>query len=287
MEEDRIAEDILGRFNNMKLVDKYEAYEIFKNEYDSISGDLELIQGEGKEAVRQVDPNMVIKKKNGKDTEIQEGWKGHIIPFELVQDTLLKEDVTKIENMKSQLQEISSSYESILSELSEDDKELLGDAVNENKDEFVFKNIKNTIKALKADGDSEYKTLIDTLKNVEKMNNEEKSLKNSIKKSEDELHNKSKETIENLTDSDIEYLLECKWINPIIWGIESLSENMIAQLEKKLDELAKKYQDTFEDIENEIRDTERELVKMLDELTGNDADMAGIAELKKFFGGDF
>ncbi len=48
MEEDRIAEDILGRFNNMKLVDKYEAYEIFKNEYDSISGDLELIQGEGK-----------------------------------------------------------------------------------------------------------------------------------------------------------------------------------------------------------------------------------------------
>lgn len=230
---------------------------------------------------------MVIKKKNGKDTEIQEGWKGHIIPFELVQDTLLKEDVTKIENMKSQLQEISSSYESILSELSEDDKELLGDAVNENKDEFVFKNIKNTIKALKADGDSEYKTLIDTLKNVEKMNNEEKSLKNSIKKSEDELHNKSKETIENLTDSDIEYLLECKWINPIIQEIESLPENMITQLEKKLDELSKKYQDTFEDIENEIRDTERELVKMLDELTGNDADMAGIAELKKFFGGDF
>ncbi len=287
MEEDKIAEDILGRFNNVKLVDKYEAYEIFKKEYDSIAGDLELIQGEGKEAIRQVDPNMVIKKKNGKDTEVQEGWKGHIIPFELVQDTLLKEDVTKIENMKSQLQEISSSYESILSELSEDDKELLGDAVNENKDEFVFKNIKNTIKALKADGDSEYKTLIDTLKNVEKMNNEEKSLKNNIKKSEDELHNKSKETIENLTDSDVEYLLECKWINPIIQGIESLPENMISQLEKKLDELSKKYQDTFEDIENEIRDTEKELVKMLDELTGNDADMAGIAELKKFFGGDF
>lgn len=287
MEEDRIAEDILGRFNNVKLVDKYEAYEIFKKEYDSIAGDLELIQGEGKEAIRQVDPNMVIKKKNGKDTEVQEGWKGHIIPFELIQSTLLKEDVTKIGNMKAKLQEISTSYEPILSELSEDDKELLGDAVNENKDEFVFKNIKNTIKALKADGDSEYKTLIDTLKNVEKMNNEEKSLKNNIKKSEDELHNKSKETIENLTDSDVEYLLECKWINPIIQGIESLPENMISQLEKKLDELSKKYQDTFEDIENEIRDTEKELVKMLDELTGNDADMAGIAELKKFFGGDF
>ena len=43
---------------------------------------------------------MVIKKKNGKDTEVQEGWKGHIIPFELVQNTLLKDDVTEIENMR-------------------------------------------------------------------------------------------------------------------------------------------------------------------------------------------
>ena len=70
MEEDRISEDILGRFNNVKLVDKYEAYEIFKTNYDSIAGDIELIQAEGKDSVRQVDPNMVIKKKNGKDTEV-------------------------------------------------------------------------------------------------------------------------------------------------------------------------------------------------------------------------
>ena len=30
-----------------------------------------------------MDPNLVLKKKNGKDQEVQDGWKGHILPFEL------------------------------------------------------------------------------------------------------------------------------------------------------------------------------------------------------------
>ena len=111
--------------SEMCIRDRYEAYEIFKTNYDSIAGDIELIQAEGKDSVRQVDPNMVIKKKNGKDTEVQEGWKGHIIPFELVQNTLLKDDVTEIENMRIQIQEISSKYETIISELSEDDLSLI------------------------------------------------------------------------------------------------------------------------------------------------------------------
>ena len=98
---------------------------------------------------------------------------------------------------------------------------------------------------------------------------------------------KTKEVIENLSGNDREYLLECKWINPIIQGIDALPGNMISQLEKKLDDLSKKYQDTFADIENEIINTEKELSMMLDELKGSETDMLGMAELKKFFGGDF
>lgn len=287
MEEDRISEDILGRFKDVKLVDKYEAYEIFKSNYDSIAGDLELIQIEGKEAIRQVDPNMVIKKKNGKETEVQEGWKGHIIPFEIVQTTLLKDVVAGIENMKSKMQEISASYESMLGDLAEDDKELLGESLSENGDEFVFKNIKSTVKLLKASDTSEYSKLIELIEKVEKMNSEEKTLKSGVKKAEEDLHLKTKEVIENLSEDDMEALLEHKWIKPIVQGIDSLPKKMISQLEKKLDELSKKYQDTFADIENEIISTEKELSMMLCELTGSETDLAGIEELKKFFGGDF
>ena len=42
MEEDRISEDILGRFKDVKLVDKYEAYEIFKSKETLINSCISL-----------------------------------------------------------------------------------------------------------------------------------------------------------------------------------------------------------------------------------------------------
>ena len=56
------------------------------------SNDLEVLQEEGFAAVRKVDPNMVVKKKDGKDQEVQDGWAGRIIPFDLVQRTILKSE---------------------------------------------------------------------------------------------------------------------------------------------------------------------------------------------------
>ena len=47
----------------------------------------------------------------------------------------------------------------------------------------------------------------------------------------------------------------------------------------------KKYAETMNDIEEEIRKTEKELSAMLSELTGSEADMAGIRELQKLIGG--
>ena len=117
--EEQLVSDLLQRFEHISLVDKYEAYEIFYTGYEKISGDLEIIQAEGIASVRQVDPNMVVKKKNGNDTEVQEGWKGHLLPFELVQKSLLSDEVQSLDNKKSELQEIPSELDSILEELTE------------------------------------------------------------------------------------------------------------------------------------------------------------------------
>ena len=120
-----IANNIFMRFEDITLIDPYRAYEIFENKFTEISGDLELIQTEGIKAVTQVDPNMVIKKKNGKDVEVQEGWKGHILPFDLVQDICLSERKRDLKEKHEKLAEIPSSYEEILESLSEDDKEII------------------------------------------------------------------------------------------------------------------------------------------------------------------
>lgn len=90
--KENICIDIFNRTTNIKLIDQYKAFQILSENWETITADLEMIQGEGFDAIFQVDPNMVVKKKKEDEdevTEVQEGWKGHILPFELVQEELL------------------------------------------------------------------------------------------------------------------------------------------------------------------------------------------------------
>lgn len=283
--EEHIASDIFVRFHQVPLIDPYQAYEIFEGAFATVSGDLELIQAEGMQAVKQVDPNMVIKKKDGKDHEVQEGWKGHILPFELVQQVCLSDQVNALKEKQDQLSEIPSSYEELLDGLSEDDKETISDALNDTNDGFVFKNIKSMIKTLKADGAAEGQ-LIEVLQNADRLNTREKKLKSEIKQESEALHLATKDTIEQLTDAQVRMLLHDKWIQPVEDGILALSTDMLNTFIKKIEELSKKYAVTMSDLEAEIQETEKSLASMLSDLVGSEEDMAGIRELQKLLGGN-
>ena len=285
--EDEITNELFRRMESVPLVDPYEAYELFHSHYEKISGDLELIQTEGKETVTQVDPNMVLKKKNGSDAEVQEGWKGHILPFELVQKTLLAREYEAIEDKKKRLQEIPSERDALLEELDEEEKEAIAEALDENKEAFVLNKIGSVLKELKKEKDPENAGIITCLQKADQLSQEEKKIKAEIKTKEEAFELLTKEKIENLTSEEADALLKQKWILPIMDGIQSLPANAITALEKSVEALGKKYADTYEDIESEIRKTEDSLSQMLGELTGSEADLAGIAELRKLLGGEF
>ena len=285
-EKDLITGDLFRRFKGIPLVDKYAAYEIFSDGFTDISGDLELIQAEGIKCVKQVDPNMVLKKKNGSEQEVQEGWKGHILPFELVQNALLQDELQAIQDKEDRLQEIQSEYASLIDDMSEDDKEAASDALNDDNDAFVMKNIKHVVKELKQDGSADALALAGVLTNAEDLSKEEKKLKSDVKKDTEALHLKTRDVIESLNDDQARVLLEKKWIRPICDGIEALPEALLSDFAKRVQGLGDKYSDTLEDIENEIRETEKSLSAMLSELTGDEADMAGIRQLKKMLGGE-
>ena len=283
--EEELAASIFKRFKDIPLLDPYQAYEIFEGAFPGIAGDLELIQTEGMKAVTQVDPNMVVKKKNGKDVEVQEGWKGHILPFDLVERVCLKDAFNALTEKENELAEIPSSYDELIESLSEDDKDSISDALNDTNDAFVVKNIKGVIKTLKEDG-ADNKTLIQTLRQAEALNDKEKKLKAEIKSDEESLHLKTKDTIKSLTDAQVRQLLHEKWATPVETGILSLADSMVDAFTKSIETLAQKYSVTMNDLEREIRDTEESLSSMLSELTGTEADMAGIRELQKLLGGE-
>ena len=282
--EEEITADIFRRFRDFPLLDPYQAYEIFEGQFLTISGDLELIQAEGMEAVRKVDPNMVIKKKNGKEAEVQEGWKGHILPFDLVQKSLLKSDLDALHSKEEELSEIPGEYEALLESLSEEDKETISEALNDTNDAFVIKNIKAVIKELKEDPSSNDE-LISLLQNVEKLSAKEKKLKSDIRSGEEALHIKTKETIENQSEAEVHQLLHEKWVSPIVSGTLKLADDLLDGFTKNIQELSTKYSVTMSNLEKEIQSTEASLSAMLSDLTGSESDIAGIRELQKLLGG--
>ncbi len=274
-----LSDEIFARLKNVPLIDRYQAYQLLDDDWNSIAIDLEVLQTEGFAAVKQVDPNMVLKKKNGKDQEIQEGWTGHVLPFDLVQQMLLADDLHALRDKEARLSDIAAELETQLDVLSEDDKEQA--FVNDAKDAFVAAEVKKALKAKEADADT-----LSVLKKVDALFNEEKSLKKQIKDDEKALHLQTKATIEALSDEEARTLLKQKWITPLTDSLLALPDAVIDALVTKLNALSKKYSITFAEIDQEIADTENALIAMLDDLTGSNYDMQGIAELKKLLGGE-
>ena len=284
-EENIISEDIFRRLEDIPLIDKYEAYQLLDNEWDKISIDLEIIQTEGFEALRKVDPNMVLKKKDGKDQEIQEGWIGHVIPFTLVQDTILKDENRELKMKESRLAEIPSEYESIIEEMTEEEKET--DVLNDSNDAFVFKEVTKKLKSLKKEEKtSEMVAFMEKLQRADNAQSEEKRLKKEIKKETALLHEKTKETIEQLSDEQIYSLLEIKWIKSLMDNLCGLPDSIIDNLINKIQSLSRKYETTYNELETQINETESQLCSMIDDLEGDEFDMKGLSALKALLQGE-
>ena len=199
-----------------------------------------------------------------------------------MQKTLLKEDFNKLKNKENRVSEITSEYGEILSDMSEEDKS--SDAINETGDKFVNSVVLLEAKRIDAEIKKGIKFEEDSfelkLLKVAQLINEEKILNKEIKKESEELHIKTKTTIESLTDENAYMLLEKKWIEPLVQNIADLPNDVIHILSDKIKSLSEKYAITFASVEEEIKEAEIELSNLISDLTGNEYDLKGLEELQ-------
>lgn len=279
--DDVLSENIFNRLDGIPLVDKYAIYQLLALAWAKISADLEIIQTDGRGAITAVDPHMVPKKstKSGKDTEeeVQDGWVGRILPFDLVQNAVLKNDKDAILEAEARISEIPSEYSELFESLTEDEKQ--GSFAG--KDSFVIAEVKKAVKSKELDSETKEK-----LQQVLALADEERSLKALIKKETEALEIKTKNTIENLDDEQSVHLLTLKWITPLVDGINNAPNELLSDLVKKLNYISKKYASTLVDVDSEISSVGTELCSMLDQLTGNEFDLLGLEEFKKLLGGN-
>ena len=263
-EEESVASDIFQRVSDFSLVDKYEAYQVLDNAWEGISADLEMLQTEGFDATRRVDPLMVLKKKGGKDVEVQDGWKGHVLPFGLVQEALLSDELSALRTVQDELIRVSGECDSLKEELPPEDDGDGEEASCDLTDEEIEERQQLLAEATKR----------------------QKSLKKAVKERTEALEDATRTLVESLTDEQVYELLERKWVDPLMGGLMTLPQQSIDRLVKKIEALQEKYQDTYADIAGQISDAERELNEMLGQLVGDEFDMLGIAELRKLLGGE-
>lgn len=277
-----IAEDIFRRIEKIELIDKYEAYQILDDRWKIISSDLEIIQSEGEESIRCVDPKKVIKKKDGKEIEKQDGWTGHIFSFEMVQKVYFNAELSQIREKEGGLENISTRLEELIEMVQEDDDT---QCLNDDNTAFVPKEVTKRIKPYSKGNKPEIGSIDEVLVEVGGLFEKDKKIKSEIKEENDALQLKTKEFIENLTKEQQIRLLEEKWINPIIDELQKMPDSIVSTLNSKITHLFKKYNETMLDISNSIAETEKSLCSMIDELTGDEFDLKGLSELKKLLGG--
>lgn len=267
-QKEALSQDLFQRLAGIALIDPYAAYQWLDDQWQTIATDLEIIQTEGPAALTQVNPRIVSKKRNGQDVQVQDGWAGHILPFELVQSHHFQAQLATLQTRSARLAAIEAELQNLLDELGEDEKS--SPAINDAGDAFNPKTLPEALQS--AEGDFRQ-----TLQRAQNLLKEEKQLKKTLKDEAQHLHLATKARLENLSAPQALALLQHKWITPLQARLQQLPQQVIDDLSQRITALADKYAHTLQDTSAQLAQSQQQLAAMLGQLTGSAADMQAIA----------
>lgn len=265
--KDEVIDYLFENLGQSSIIDIYDLYEVFASKWNMISIDLQEISGDISKC-KGVVPNMVVKTVRGKKVDVQDGWNGVIFSLDSVKSKFFHSEYEKIKGIEDEIAQNQSTYNDVFENL---DEGLKSEVQNKDGSGFDLSALKKYLKG-SLDTNSD---LIDAKEAMEK----EKDLVKSIKQIKEDLDVKAKDKLIDLTDDEVKILLEDKWVNSIINGMEQVCSNTISDFIKKLDSLRSKYSNPLSDIDTEIAEINKELCGLMSELTGPDPDMHAIGLL--------
>ncbi len=274
-ELDEITADIFSRLQGIPLIDAYSVYQKLSDNWQSIVNDIETIQTEGLAAARKVDIAYKVVKKGDEEIEVEDGLKGRIIPFEMVQEDMFAEQLADITEKEERVEEINSELDELRDSFTDDEgQEYLDEDDNTKVDKAK---VKKDAKAKGDDIELETKT---KLKSIVALWDEQSKLNKGIKTAKAQLIEDTKNAIEHLTDDQIKDYLHQKWVAPVIEGIVETVEVINDDIIKQVEALAAKYATSYSDLNAQLKEAQDELSSLISELTGDDFAIRGLNEFK-------
>ena len=272
---DQLSAEIFRRMETVPILDPYDIYQLFSDQWPIIINDIEVLQAEGLDAARMVEPAMKLVKKGDEEIEVENGMKGRILPFELVQNWDFSLELRSIFEKEERIEEIASEVEEIHDSFTEDESQ---EYINE-KENLDTSKIKKDAKAKDDDIEPETK---EKLKKLVALWDEKSKLDKVLKAERKALEEKTITHIQNLTDEEIKSFLDDKWIKPVMDKIRS-NMNDADFIISKVKALAEKYATSYHEIETQLTEAQDELSGLITQLEGDESSIKGLNALMNSF----
>ena len=266
-EKEEMLIEIKNLLSYFKFIDVYDGYQMVSDLWkNSLCKDLLYVLEHGfYEAAKLKVPNMIEKGKGANKHQEQDGLKSAIIPNELIEAELFRDDLNRLQELNYELNSLNEKYEEYkednLSDSGGSGSILACYVKDSDSGDLDHKKIKAQLKTITKDS-LEYSVLSE----IENLNAKISSQKRIVKKINNELKDKVEEKIEYLTNDEIEFLIHKKWFNAIESEIDNLLLQPINQELDDLNYLIEKYSMTLSCLDKQIQNLDEEISSLEQEL---------------------
>ena len=240
---EEIAEDLLARFAEAPLIDKYDVYQHLMTYWaETMQDDVYIVAQEGWAAAREI--RELVRNAEGKFTETpditigRKKLKAELIPPALMVARFFAKEQAELEALEAKTEEIARAIEEMDEEQGGEDGALF-EAKTE-KGKLTAKSVKDRLKEIKGDktADEERAALNACLSLIE----QEKEASDAEKEMKTALDTKAVKQYAKLTDADIKQLVvEDKWLATLQGDIASELDRVSQRLTGRVKLLAERY----------------------------------------------
>lgn len=263
MVEDKLTNTLFTILHDIPLIDPYNAYQILDDQWTKvITPDLEFIAS----------------------APDQSTWTRKIFSQNLIEKYFFSDQYKTIENLQQQRDQIQQLYMDLVDQLPEEEKS--EPFVNNKHTGFMITEAKKVIKNQTVDDD-----IINILQQAIDANTKDielkyqiegyKTKKNPIIGLKQTLAMNVNQQFDNLTNSQIDELLNEKWIKPLVNQLNDLLNELINDFIGQLNNMIEKYATPLNQTILEIQKESHDLSAMISSLVGNSFDNQALAEFSR------
>ncbi|PTU00776.1 type I restriction endonuclease subunit M, partial [Pseudomonas sp. HMWF031] len=256
-----LSEDLLSAFAEAHLLDHYDIYQHLMDYWaETMQDDCYLISADGWKAAAKAREILKVKDKNNKlgwaekhdYCQGKRRFKSDLIPVDILISHYFMVERSAIEGLETQLSSVEQSMSEMLEEHSGEDGSL-SEVIEGERDKQ-----KVTAKAIKARQreigmDPDYEDEFRILTEYDALISQQSSLKDAIKRAEEDLDDKVHAKYPLLTDAEIKTLVvDDKWVATLAAAVQGELDRVSLTLTARIRELSERYAVTLPQLTDEV-----------------------------------